>query len=444
MKKSKFNIFRKIDGNMDIVFNSFSLAIAEADQVFSKIYNNLENLDINKFSEIERDTYDTMINCKFIVDDKVDEMRNLEFFRHKLTTSTATFYLTIYPTLNCNFDCYYCYEKNKTGIISKKVQQKILELVGYHAERKSNIEVIWHGGEPLLTFDIICYLSENIINICKKNNVKYSCGMTTNGYLFTDDIISKLIDYNLKTVLITLDGPPEMHNKRRYLKNTKTGTFDKILENAIKLKKNNIKVKIRTNLNKDFNTDIMLKLVNILEKNDLTEDFAISFENDNSYIKTFKTKTNCFSINEFAGFALHFYKKLHSLGIKNLKDSFFPQNDSFNLCKATLDNAIFIDPAGYFYKCPLDVGLPQKAIGTILENAGFNENYFNNNVRYVTWSPFKFDKCNNCNLIPICSGNCINSGINKNDEPECIWWKYVIEDLIDEVARNILREKKYV
>ena len=55
MKKSIFNIFRKIKENIYIVFNSNSLAIAEADEIFQKIYNNLDNLNLNKFSAEEKE-----------------------------------------------------------------------------------------------------------------------------------------------------------------------------------------------------------------------------------------------------------------------------------------------------------------------------------------------------------------------------------------------------
>ena len=89
----------------------------------------------------------------------------------------------------------------------------------------------------------------------------------------------------------------------------------------------------------------------------------------------------------------------------------------------------------------MEVGLREKAIGNILDDKSFNEKYFNNNVKYMTWNPFKFDKCINCNLIPICSGNCPKNGIDHNN-PNCIYWKYNIEELIETMVLYKLKEQK--
>ncbi len=447
MKKSKFNIFREIRENSDennkiIIFNSYSLAIAVADKIFFEIYDNLENIDINKLNETENKTLETMLKCNFIVSDETDEVKNLEYFKFKKITDAKTFHLYIYPTLNCNFDCYYCYEKNKKGVLSKQVQEKILELIKYHAERKSDILITWHGGEPLLAFDIIYDLSVKMKDICEKNNVNYSSIMKSNGYLFTDNIINRLKDCNINKVQIVLDGPPEMHNKRRYIKNTKGETFDKILENLKKLKMSNINIDIFTLIDKKINIDIILALVKILEKNDLIENFFIACEEDMFSIYSNENRgknENCFTPEEYIKFAFKIYKKFHELGIKKLENIFFPSKLTENICYAA--NIQSVDPEGYLYKCPLDVGLHNKAVGNISDNKEFNEKFFNNNVRYLTWNPFKFDKCNNCNLLPICFGGCPRLGIQYND-PHCGIWKYVIEELIEAMVLNKIKEKK--
>lgn len=438
MKKSIFNIFRKIEEDKDIIFNSQSLAIARIDQDFFEIYNNLENINFNNLNEKEKETYKAMCECNFIVDNKADEMKNLEFFRLTAISNSKLFELLIVPTLNCNFNCSYCYEKNKKGFISKEVQEKIIDLVKFYAEKKTNINIGWYGGEPLLAFDIISDLSEKMIDICKKNNVRYFSSMISNGYLLTNSIIKKLEKYDIKTIQITLDGPPELHNKRRVLIGSKEGTFDKILENIKKLKNNNIKLDIRVNVNKECSIEKLMQLVTILKKNGLKDDFYISQEFDSNTRACLNE--NCLSNKAFGEFSLNFYKKLHDLGITSLaKKIYFPRY-LFNFCGATKFNSLIIDPEGYQYKCYMDIGLPEEAIGNILDNKNYNEEYFNNNVKYMTWSPFNFGKCNQCNLIPICLGNCPKIGIDKN-EPQCIEWKYNIENFIDAVSLCRLEEK---
>lgn len=88
--------------------------------------------------------------------------------------------------------------------------------------------MIWYGGEPLLAWDTICSLSERIIKIADENNCKYAAGIVTNGYLFDEDKILKLKELKIKTVQITLDGPPKVHSRRKGL----PGEPELILKNA--------------------------------------------------------------------------------------------------------------------------------------------------------------------------------------------------------------------
>ena len=440
MKKSIFNIIRKIDGNKSVIFNSFSLALAEVDKTFFKIYDNLDNLDLNKLNNEEKDTLEGMTNCQFIIDDDTDEINNLKYLRLKSVADDRIFGLIIFPTLSCNFDCYYCYEKNKKGTISKEVQEKIIELIKDRAEQKMDIQVVWFGGEPLLVYDIISKLTQKFIDICEENKVKYGSSIITNGYLFNDEMISNMKKWNLQNIQVTLDGPPELHNKRRFLKNTKEGTFDRILANLKKLKKQGLNIRIRVNTNKDYDMKTLLDLVKILDENGLINDFYISQEFDsNSSVKSCLNE-NCMSNNEYAEFSFNFYKKLDEMGYLKLnKESYYPSL-RFNSCGATRFNTLNIDPSGYLYKCCEEVGMHERAIGNILADKTLDgNNYNNNNIKYLLWTPFDYKKCNECNLIPICAGNCPKYGIDEN-EPQCIDWKQNIEGLIDAIAASNLKK----
>jgi uncharacterized protein len=432
MKKSRFNILKKIDGYKHIIFNSFSLAMARVDNDFFGIYDNLENIDLDSFSEKQREIYNTMSKSNFIVADETDELKDLEFFRLSKNADSHNLSLVLHPTLSCNFDCYYCYEKNKSGLMSKDVLEKILELIKKHAEKKSNITIEWFGGEPLLAFDIIYDFSQKAIDICKKNSVKYFSALVTNGYLFTDDIIDKLKDCNISKVQITLDGPPDIHNKRRFLKNSKEPTFDRILENADKLNKKKINLRLRVNINKEISMNSMMQFVKILNEYDLSRYITLAQETDLDPEK--KSCVNDCSLTDegFAHLNFDFCKRMHDLGIQELESS-YPEV-IFTFCGYSKINSYCIDPEGYMYKCETHVGMHEKAVRNIMDDT-YNENFFNNNVKYMTWNHLNFKKCRECNILPICSGNCPNLGSGKN-EPQCITWKYNIEDLIDTIASH--------
>ncbi len=42
--------------------------------------------------------------------------------------------------------------------------------------------------------------------------------LITNGTLLTEGIFNELMRYNLQSIQVTIDGPPEIHNKRRPMK----------------------------------------------------------------------------------------------------------------------------------------------------------------------------------------------------------------------------------
>ena len=50
-----------------------------------------------------------------------------------------------------------------------------------------------------------------------------------------------------------------------------------------------------------------------------------------------------------------------------------------------------------------------------------------NNINYLLWTPFDYEECIECWLLPICMGGCPWNGMHKGYKPECEKWKYIIE-----------------
>ena len=102
------------------------------------------------------------------------------------------------------------------------------------AERKKNIHISWYGGEPLLAKDAVWDLSKQFLKSCETFGAYYSATIITNGYLIDDETVENFLKYKIVKVQITIDGPPDIHNKRRKLKNDSKPTFDVILKNVKK------------------------------------------------------------------------------------------------------------------------------------------------------------------------------------------------------------------
>ena len=161
--------------------------------------------------------------------------------------------LTILPTEQCNFRCKYCYEKFNQGKMPKEIADGIIRYLSINARKFSGFNISWFGGEPLLAYDIIEYLSENFIKISTFFHLPYYSSMTTNGYLLDYETFLKLLDLKISSFQITIDGTEKIHNQTRYTKNYDS-TYKKIIDNLLKIKNNtknrHFTISIRCNLTK--------------------------------------------------------------------------------------------------------------------------------------------------------------------------------------------------
>lgn len=271
-------------------------------------------------------------------------------------------------------------------------------------------------------------MSEKIIMICENHGVEYKSSITSNGYLIDDDFIKNMKKFKISTAHITLDGPPNFHNKTRKLKNGQ-GTFGVIIENIKKLINSGIKVFIRVNVTK-FNMNCFEELLDVLDKNNLnnitiTPSAVVSYKNTNTDI----TNT-CLSAEEFSKKLLEYCKLMST---RKFSAANYPYSFSIktNYCFADNISSYTIDYNGNIYKCWVDVGTPNCSLGNI--------RYFlerdlltaaENDSKYIFWSAFKHKKCMECKVLPICMGGCPSRGIINNNKPYCELAKYCLEDAL--------------
>ena len=143
----------------------------------------------------------------------------------------------------CNFDCVYCYENhNDNSRFKGKHSDIVFDLIKQKNPKKLHIE--YFGGEPLLGLSWILDFEERI------KDIKHTSSMTTNGYLLSKENFKALIDRNVTTFQITLDGIAKTHDKLR-IKFGGGKTYDTILNNLkdIHTLKDNFKIILRCNFN---------------------------------------------------------------------------------------------------------------------------------------------------------------------------------------------------
>lgn len=404
------------NGDRFVIANTFSKCVIELDKIHydAFIYDEYETI---------KEDVEILKNQGILVNDKYDEVGYLRQLRSQYAFDNKTATMIICPTLECNFKCPYCYETRKSGYMSQETQQELLFFYKNLLKKGlQHLNVTWYGGEPLLYPDIIEYLSKQMISIAKQYNSDISFSMISNGYCISDNIISIFKEINLKTIQITLDGGPEVHDSRRVLING-LPTFNIIKKNIQKLAKENINVKIRVNLDKSNQNEFNKIKGMFLDCNDNISIYPAIVTKEKN--QTDNIRNNCFNAGEEKNIILSNYitfpKDYEQLGSCTI------------VCSGEHINSFVITPEGKLYKCLNDIGIASKSIGILTNfNLYLDTNYAN---EYIYRDPFTESECEKCPYLPLCYGACLNEYI-KNGKHNCVPNRY----FFDEISKGLIND----
>jgi uncharacterized protein len=437
MKASMYNQFWSID-NKKVAYNSLTNALAEVDDQFVSVLNNIQEINYEEAQESQKKLLNEMLRGNFIVQDIINEKKIIDFRLNSQKYSNNGLFLTIAPTLECNFKCLYCYENPQSGKMNEATQRSLITWIMKQAENKKNISITWYGGEPLLAKDLVFALSEEIAGICEKNQVKFDVSMVSNGYLIDDEVIEQFKKMKLNSIQVTLDGPPDVHNSRRMLKFGAADTFNRILTNIKKLKQSKIRFTIRINVDKE-NADRFEELLCILKENGFTDDFIGLGKVVSNTENCHRREKSCMMTEEFTEVHINFIKRLVSNGFNFQSRPYYPGLKG-NYCGACHASAFVVDPQGFVYKCWNEIGNVEKAISNV-NGQEVSEKMRMNNINYMTWSPFDYEECRDCKYVPICMGGCPYTGMMQG-KPACENWKYNLEEYLKITCLIHSKDKK--
>ena len=94
----------------------------------------------------------------------------------------------------------------------------------------NNFFVGWYGGEPLVGKRPLISMSKKFMALCDEAEVGYGADIVTTGYLLDEQTCRELQECRVSVAQITLDGPPDVHNRMRPLAGGGP-SFDRIVEN---------------------------------------------------------------------------------------------------------------------------------------------------------------------------------------------------------------------
>lgn len=132
--------------------------------------------------------------------------------------------LIIELTGNCNLRCKYCiyndfYEGNRafnTSSIDFGTAKKAIDYVYAHSGQEK-LAITFYGGEPLLNFKVMKECIEYCLNNLHHKHLSFS--FTTNLTLMTEEIADYVAQVPNMSILLSLDGPENIHNRSRVKRN---------------------------------------------------------------------------------------------------------------------------------------------------------------------------------------------------------------------------------
>lgn len=422
---SRYNHFFQADDGYILAYNALTNTFARVTEPESIIIKKIL-IDPKAFSfdtQEKKKLKDDLIKGGFLIDEEFDEIAFLKMRNRIGRFSTDNFGLTIAPTLECNFECEYCFERPRLETMSVEVETALLKMVKDKLSSAKEFSVVWFGGEPLLEIEIISRLNTAFKKLCKKYKVVFSPQMIiTNGYLLTMENAKRLKELNIASAQITIDGPPEIHNSRRKLRGGE-GTFEQIIAN-IKDSMEYIDIVVRVNVDKE-NCKETDQLFDIFEKNGFIGKIPFYLgQVISSTDACADVLTRCFNVKDFSTAVIESMKR----GVKARPYTQYPMIAHFGVCCADKYNSYVVTPSGALFKCWSEVTFDEsKSVGHLIDEY-MKSHQLKNLMNYLNWDPFENKQCLKCKFFPICGGGCPYFSLNSMEH--CTTWKYHLKEML--------------
>lgn len=398
-KASKYNRYVSVDNEL-YVYNLLSRSmICLGDE-------SLEGkLKSNSLSEFDKESLNVLERNRFICDDSVDESLQIIRLQRKIKYGNKNARLTILPTLNCNFHCWYCYEEHTSRYMTEKECEILVKYCRNILDNNTlnSMTLDWFGGEPMLKFaDIVVPISDKVKQLCEEKNITFYNMITTNGALINEEHIKEIKRIELNKFQITLDGGIEHHNRTRFSKKH-PDSYNTIVDN------------ISTLVEYIPNIDLTLR-INCTPKNiESITSIIDSFSKEirgKIHINLQPIWQEVESLRSLSGRVTEITSQFHKAGYS--VPSFTTLPPTPNICYVENMLHYTIIPGLEVYKCTARDFKKESLnyIGDISEDGVFVSN--DNILRYYCDSFFENKICRECEVLPVCRGNCIQKCVECN------------------------------
>ncbi len=452
---SKFNHLTKIelpDGASRYILSNL---LTGASMIINKKYYDIFISDKVLPENVDKDFLHHLLNRCFIYKDIEEEeaviCKVAEKYcdRESLAAGLGGGYYGFITSLHCNLACPYCFQRknaSKFGFLTKEMIDKAIDFIYKNEEmikEKFKLDITSPkisvtGGEPLL---LNKENKEAFLHLIKRlNEMNYQYSITTNG--------TNLIEFseyftpgeNCRNIQVTLDGPREIHDKRRKYKDG-SPSFDIICSNIDFALKQNWKITLRVNLDMN-NVAYLSQLADYIIDREFYNNknfYAyVSPVTDHGNLGDYETPKDeadlletLLGIVEKKPYIKEVFDIKHFRGFNYVERMLIENNPRYPVlfrCEAVMGMYIFA-PEGDIYMCLESVGDPSLSVGKYSPDLVLNEEIYS---KWARRNVMNLKDCQNCKIKFLCAGGCSMECINNNTESACMpflremdmAWKY--------------------
>lgn len=334
-----------------------------------------------------------LVTEHYLVPENYDEhqqvvnLRNILWKMFDAQSSKDITYYTIFPTTACNARCWYCYEKDITPL--NMTEETAKDVVGFIARScgKKPVRIRWLGGEPTLAANRIDQISKGLL----EREIEYSSSITTNGYLFDEEMAIKAKNlWHTYQVNISIDGTEETYNRVKDFQGVKDNPYQRMMSNAEILMKHGIAVVIRMNYDRDTWTDFPK----------LLQEFKGRFRASSRWMlhpHQINWDVPLEELREWEDWLDRKNNELYELArlYGNYQRHISLPSLRYLMCEAGDSSCASILPDGKMVCCPEQIGNDQIK-GSIYQG-------ITNTPLVASWRRFAdHERCRNCSLFPNC------------------------------------------
>lgn len=433
IKVSRYTFFVEHD-NRKFLYNALSNALNEVDE---ELFNCMKALKVNHTREkitLDDDLVSTLLKNRFLTENDEDDFLIIKSVIQSIRSEKHGLILTIAPTMDCCFDCHYCFERTKSPVyMSENTMRGIAKFVS-SLEGIRVTKITWFGGEPLMAVPQMEKLYRKLKRGLK--DVPFQSNIITSGFHLDEPNIRALQRMKVSQMQITLDGMKESHNKIKFTPGC-DDAFSKVLDN-IDLASTiapEIHIVIRANLTKT-NAHEYEALQNLIYDRYKGRNVAVApafvMDRDESGKAD---RGNLFSHSEYPTYILG----LSNSGI----DSPQVRYPARHITECAIRNPLSLSfgPDGAVYKCWEHIGNPEFVVGKLEKDGSIliTDTTLLNRQMYGA-DPLEDERCRECPYLPLCHGGCpiqrVQNKFYGAHNNHCTYYKGHIHEFIAEHIRK--------